>query len=202
MRVSNDLGVSASQIGDWLKQARVAAGLSREQAAGHLGVTYKTVERWEAGKHPPSGDTLIRAAKLYGVPFQDLVSVINVPRGTVLKESVAIPYALGTTFEAFTRELIRAGATDREVDFFADVLRRPETARLIKVSENAGPLPDSAVASQWDALLDDFRVLAHRWIAKRETKPVRAAIKVKDMPAAIAKELAARDAEKPKRKAR
>lgn len=82
-----------------------------------------------------------------------------------------IPYALATRFEAFTREMIRAGATDEEVDFLADLLRRPETGRLIKVTQGGEKLSENAVDEQWDALLDDLRVLINRRVARRTGKP-------------------------------
>lgn len=48
-------------------RARLKAGLTREQFAGLLGVSRRTLEQWEQGRRKPSraARTLIRVAELY-----------------------------------------------------------------------------------------------------------------------------------------
>lgn len=95
--MGHDLANDISQIGSWLKAARKAAGLTQEEAATKLGVTYKTIGRWERNEHPPGGDVLLAAARLYNADLSEVSTLkgdVRVPRGTdigVLRED-APPY--------------------------------------------------------------------------------------------------------------
>lgn len=66
-----------SQIGSWLKRARVAQSrFSQEQAAVALGVTARTLGSWERGRVAPPADVLFRAANLYGADIASLLDVV------------------------------------------------------------------------------------------------------------------------------
>lgn len=47
-----------------LKTARLAAGLTMEQAADLLGVTRMTIHNWEAGKRTPPADPVLTQADI------------------------------------------------------------------------------------------------------------------------------------------
>jgi transcriptional regulator with XRE-family HTH domain len=55
-----------------LRDARVAAGLSREQVALARGKSYLTIRSYELGQVVPPGNELVALAALYGVKVEDL----------------------------------------------------------------------------------------------------------------------------------
>lgn len=59
-------------MGDKLKSARLAAGLTQTQLAEAIGCTQVDVSRWEAGKHEPSISTLKRIAQALRCSMDDL----------------------------------------------------------------------------------------------------------------------------------
>ena len=54
-------------IGTKLKAARIAAGLTQEQAAELLGVSRQTMSNWENNNIQPSVDMLVSIARLFSV---------------------------------------------------------------------------------------------------------------------------------------
>jgi putative transcriptional regulator len=54
MVVNNPLLMSQPQIGNFIREIRLAANLTQEQFAGQLGVTCSTMNRWERGRSKPS----------------------------------------------------------------------------------------------------------------------------------------------------
>ena len=42
------------EIGKLIRELRLLTGLTQEQFAAHLGVTYPTINRWENGRSNPS----------------------------------------------------------------------------------------------------------------------------------------------------
>lgn len=57
---------NASQIGEWLRDARKRQGqYSQEQAAHEVGTTARTVYSWEKGEAAPPIDMFLRLAALY-----------------------------------------------------------------------------------------------------------------------------------------
>lgn len=71
-------------LGEYLKQRRVAAGLSQQQLAERLGSTQPAIARLEAGGIAPSLTALDRIAEAVGC---DLVTVF-VPRDAALVSGV------------------------------------------------------------------------------------------------------------------
>lgn len=59
-------------MGEKLKAARIAAGLSQVELAERVGCTQKDISRWEAGREPMAL-TLKRLAQALGCSMDDLV---------------------------------------------------------------------------------------------------------------------------------
>ncbi|MFI9621515.1 helix-turn-helix domain-containing protein [[Kitasatospora] papulosa] len=60
-------------IGDHIRTARLAAGLTQEQVALRIGMDRATYNRIEQGHSAALLDSLIRIADAIGVPLSDLV---------------------------------------------------------------------------------------------------------------------------------
>lgn len=60
-------------IGQKLKQARAAAGLTQEQAAGALGVSRQTVSNWENCRSYPDVAMVLAMSELYRVSLDELL---------------------------------------------------------------------------------------------------------------------------------
>lgn len=176
--MGKDLEDVASQIGEAFRKAREQMGVSQEAAAMAIGVSPKTVSRWELGKNPPSGDTLITAAAFYGVDLATILPTmkgdIRVPRGTVMSSQrvgdrfgVYMTDAIREKLEVFKREMLRAGADDAEVDYIEETFRRPETARLAHHDSDGKDLSRKQVEEQYDALIDGIRQIITRRIERR-----------------------------------
>ncbi len=57
--------VSKSTTAEMIRQLRTGAGLTQEQFAARLGVTFSTVNRWENRRGKPSPLALRRIAELH-----------------------------------------------------------------------------------------------------------------------------------------
>ncbi len=55
-----------------LRQAREFTGLSREKVAAELGISSKTLERWEKGDSPVPRHKLRELAEVYRVQLNEL----------------------------------------------------------------------------------------------------------------------------------
>lgn len=54
MNVNKPLLIKQPAIGKLIRELRLETGLTQEQFAAHLGVTYSTINRWENGRGKPS----------------------------------------------------------------------------------------------------------------------------------------------------
>lgn len=54
MNVNRPLLVKQPQVGKLIRGLRLETGLTQEQFAAHIGVTYSTINRWENGRGKPS----------------------------------------------------------------------------------------------------------------------------------------------------
>ena len=64
------------EIGSWLKESRLKAGLTVEDAATALGVSVQTIEGFESGALAVPMKTLARAVRLYRVRPEAVVRVL------------------------------------------------------------------------------------------------------------------------------
>ena len=62
-------------IGEQIKTARKAKGVSQEELAVRLGVVRQTVSKWENGMSVPDADVLIKIAELLDVPVSQLLGI-------------------------------------------------------------------------------------------------------------------------------
>lgn len=62
-------------IGEQIKAARKAKGVSQEELAVRLGVVRQTVSKWENGMSVPDADVLIQIAELLDVPVSQLLGI-------------------------------------------------------------------------------------------------------------------------------
>lgn len=104
------------KVGSFLRSLRTGKKLTQEQLAEKIGVTQRTVSRWETGKNLPDLDILIELSDLYEVDIRELlngerktekanenvketvqqVAAYNSARALLLKKKVyyAIPFLL------------------------------------------------------------------------------------------------------------
>ena len=61
------------QIGKFIAQLRKEHELSQEKLGEILGVTNKTISRWETGTNLPDIDLLVQLSDFYGVDVRELI---------------------------------------------------------------------------------------------------------------------------------
>ena len=76
MIVNKPLIVTQPQIGHLIFELRLETGLTQEQFAATLGVTYSTMNRWENGRSKPSPLAMRKVEEMLG----------QIDRGKVLLE--------------------------------------------------------------------------------------------------------------------
>lgn len=62
------------RLGAFLKELRKEHGLTQEQLAEKLGVTNRTVSRWETGSNLPDLDILIELSEFYQIDIKELLN--------------------------------------------------------------------------------------------------------------------------------
>ena len=66
------MGITGANFAERLRNAR-PRGVSQEAAAEHLGVTARTIIRWEAGETEPLVSDAVKLAELYRVDLAELL---------------------------------------------------------------------------------------------------------------------------------
>jgi len=64
MTVKRPLVMNQPQIGKFIRELRLLMGLTQEQFAAELGVTYSSINRWENGRSKPSPLAMQKIEKL------------------------------------------------------------------------------------------------------------------------------------------
>jgi putative transcriptional regulator len=54
MTIKRPLVINQPEVGKLIREHRLVLGLTQEQLAAALGVTYSTINRWENGRSKPS----------------------------------------------------------------------------------------------------------------------------------------------------
>ena len=63
-----------TKIGNFIAELRKKQKLTQEQLGEKLGVTNKTVSRWETGTYLPPAEALLAMSELFGVSINELLS--------------------------------------------------------------------------------------------------------------------------------
>lgn len=109
------------ELGLRIQQARIAAGLTQEQAASDAGIDYKRWQRLEEGSVNPTVKTLHRIAVALVIPFWDLFAPIR-------RRTSAPPRASGQMLRASARPLHPSGEISvSKKDTVAPPSRKPKT---------------------------------------------------------------------------
>jgi len=66
--------VELTQIGKFIAELRKEHGFTQEQLGDKIGVTNKTVSRWETGTYLPPVDVLLTMSELFGVSIHEILS--------------------------------------------------------------------------------------------------------------------------------
>ncbi len=61
-------------IGKFIAELRKQKGLTQEQLGEQIGVSNKTVSRWETGVYMPPADALVKMSELFGVTVNEILS--------------------------------------------------------------------------------------------------------------------------------
>ena len=64
-------------IGNFIEKKRKEQNLTQAQLAEKLGVSNKTVSKWENGTSEPNTSNLMALARLYGIPAEDLLKGVE-----------------------------------------------------------------------------------------------------------------------------
>lgn len=60
-------------IGENIKAARLAAGMTQKELAAKVGVPYQSIQRWEKCIFNPNIDNLLKLSTALGVTVPDLI---------------------------------------------------------------------------------------------------------------------------------
>lgn len=74
MLFSEVMKMDLIRIGAFIAELRKEQGLTQEQLGEQIGVTNKTVSRWETGKYLPPADVMLAMSKLFGVTINEILS--------------------------------------------------------------------------------------------------------------------------------
>ncbi len=75
------------KVGEFLSQLRREKGLSQKELAEKIGVTDKTVSRWETGSYMPDIDTFTVLSEFYNVLINELISGERIEQQAVIQRS-------------------------------------------------------------------------------------------------------------------
>ena len=60
-------------IGDSIRTARLAAGLTQKELAARMGVNYQMLQKWEYGTFRPNAENLVKLAGALGMSVEELI---------------------------------------------------------------------------------------------------------------------------------
>lgn len=66
--------MDTKKVGAFLKQLRCEKGMTQEQLGEQLGVSNKTVSRWETGSYMPPVENLVLLSRLYDISINELLA--------------------------------------------------------------------------------------------------------------------------------
>ncbi|MHC5821597.1 MAG: helix-turn-helix domain-containing protein [Nostoc sp.] len=66
MTIKKPLAINQPEVGQIIRDLRLLTGLTQEQFAATLGVTYTTINRWENGRSKPSPLAMGKVEEMLG----------------------------------------------------------------------------------------------------------------------------------------
>ena len=66
--------MNLAKVGKFITELRKEQGLTQEQLGEKIGVTNKTISRWETGTYLPPADALLTLSELYGVSINEILA--------------------------------------------------------------------------------------------------------------------------------
>lgn len=82
MNIKKPLAIKQPEVGKLIRELRLQTGLTQEQFAAVLGVTFPTVNRWENGRNQPSPIAMKQIEKMLlemGDRGQELLAKYSTP---------------------------------------------------------------------------------------------------------------------------
>ena len=73
MRMKGGLHMDQIKVGAFLKDLRKEKGITQEQLAEKLGVSGRTISRWETGKNMPDISLLVEIAEFFDVSIPEII---------------------------------------------------------------------------------------------------------------------------------
>jgi transcriptional regulator with XRE-family HTH domain len=163
--------ITGKTLGERLREAREASGLSQDQAGEAIGKNGQTIWRWEHDKNDPPASSVAELARVYGVPPHVILAWKPKTLATMhpeLRKFLSGPEGAGITSDERMALLTMptpegADPTYRMYDFFLLALRagRPidiaaESAHVNAEAERRGDV------RAWEDRLDDDNTGKHR----------------------------------------
>lgn len=90
-------------IGKFISEQRKAKGLTQEQLGEKIGVTNKTVSRWETGTYLPPADALLAMSELFSVSINEILSGRKLSEGEY-RQAAEENLAQAVSHSSFTLE--------------------------------------------------------------------------------------------------
>ena len=66
--------MDAKAIGKFLKELRKEKGMTQDQLGKEIGVTNKTISKWENGNYMPPVDVLMLLSEMYNVSINEILA--------------------------------------------------------------------------------------------------------------------------------
>ena len=73
-RQAEDMTMDTKQIGRFLKELRKSEKMTQEELGDRVGVTNKTISKWENGNYMPPIDVLMLLSEIYGVSINEILN--------------------------------------------------------------------------------------------------------------------------------
>ena len=69
--------INVNKVGEFITLKRKEKGLTQQQLANKLSVSFQAVSKWENGTSDPSTSNLFALAKLYGISVEELIKDVK-----------------------------------------------------------------------------------------------------------------------------
>ena len=69
--------INVNKVGEFITLKRKEKGLTQQQLANKLSVSFQAVSKWENGTSDPSTSNLFALAKLYGISVEELLKEVE-----------------------------------------------------------------------------------------------------------------------------